>query len=359
MFEDNDTQAQPAESASIDDTLSSAFDEIASRDNEPGQDEQQAQSASRQRDEFGRFVGESSEDPADSGGETEAASKEESAAPPVDEESEAAPVEVRQPPSSWRANVREQFATLPVDVQDEVLRREADFHKGIEQYRQDADYGRNLKSVLSPYQNDFAALGVSESQAVGTLLNYERTLRLGSPEQKLAVFQNMLDSYGVPVEALVSDDGDVRQTAMLNASLTSRLNQLEQQLHGFTASQQSQVQAQVTDVITKFASDPANKWFNDVREDMGRLLESGIASDIKDAYDKACNLRPDIRAAISAQQQKEADEKRQKEAAQRVAQAKKSAAVNVRQSGQKPAVSNRPRTIDETLNDVYERLQAS
>lgn len=357
MFEDNDVQAQPAESVSIDDTLSSAFDEIASRDNEPEQEVQQAPSASRQRDEFGRFVGESSGDPVDSVDDTEAASEEESA--PVEEESEVAPVEARQPPSSWRANVREQFAALPVDVQDEVLRREADFHKGIEQYRQDADYGRNLKSVLSPYQNDFAALGVSESQAVGTLLNYERTLRLGSPEQKLAVFQNMLNSYGVPVEALVSDDGDVRQTAILNASLTSRLNQLEQQLHGFTASQQSQVQAQVTDVITKFASDPANKWFNDVREDMGRLLESGIASDIKDAYDKACNLRPDIRAAISAQQQNEADEKRQKEAAQRVAQAKKSASVNVRQSGQKPAVNNRPRTIDETLNDVYERLQAS
>ena len=351
MFEDQAVNAE--EAPSMDDTLSKAFDDISGRDDEPGDNGEAEQQAGRARDEFGRFKG--NEQPED------AVADDVDAVADAEQESEtdADAKESLQPPSSWRANVRDQFAALPAEVQEEVLRRESDFHKGIEQYRTDADYGRSLKQVLAPYQQDFAALGVDESRAVGTLLGYERTLRLGSPEQKLEIFQSMARSYGVPVEALLSDDGEVQQAAMLNAQLTSRLNQLEQQLHGFTSQQQSQVQAQVSDTITKFASDPANKWFNDVKEDMGRLLQSNMATDLKDAYEKACNMRPDIRAAIAAQQQREADEKRQKEAQQRVIQAKKSASVNVRQSGPKPVASNAPRTIDDTLREVYDRLQAS
>lgn len=350
MFEDQAVNAE--EAPSMDDTLSKAFDDISGRDDATDDSGEVEQQSGRARDDLGRFKGNEQTDDAVADADAAADSEQEV-------ETDAGQRESIQPPSSWRANVREQFAALPAEVQEEVLRRESDFHRGIEQYRTDADYGRNLKSVFAPYQQDFASLGVNETQAVSSLLQTERTLRLGTPEQKLAIFQSMASSYGVPVEALVSDDGDVRQTAMLNAQLTSRLNQLEQQLHGFTTAQQSQVQAQVTDSITKFASDPANKWFSDVREDMGRLLEGGIAADLQDAYDKACNMRPDIRAAIAAQQQREADEKRQKEAQQRVIQAKKSASVNVRQSGPKPVASNAPRTIDDTLREVYDRLQAS
>lgn len=350
MFEDQAVNTE--DTPSMDDTLSKAFDDISGRDDATDDSGEVEQQSGRARDEFGRFKGNEQTDDAVADADAAADSEQEV-------EADAGQRESIQPPSSWRANVREQFAALPAEVQEEVLRRESDFHKGIEQYRVDADYGRSLKQVLAPYQQDFAALGVDESRAVGTLLGYERTLRLGSPEQKLEIFQSMARSYGVPVEALLSDDGEVQQAAMLNAQLTSRLNQLEQQLHGFTSQQQSQVQAQVSDTITKFASDPANKWFNDVKEDMGRLLQSNMATDLKDAYEKACNMRPDIRAAIAAQQQREADEKRQKEAQQRVIQAKKSASVNVRQSGPKPVASNAPRTIDDTLREVYDRLQAS
>jgi hypothetical protein len=345
MFEDDNATPDSAPQ-SMDDTLSAAFDALNDDSQAADNDEP---SASRERDDRGRFASKQAE------AEENADSVDADDAKPEEE----AQNDAKQPPSSWRANVREHFATLAPEVQDEILRREADFHKGIEQYRVDADYGRSLKQVLAPYQQDFAALGVDESRAVGTLLGYERTLRLGSPEQKLEIFQSMARSYGVPVEALLSDDGEVQQAAMLNAQLTSRLNQLEQQLHGFTSQQQSQVQAQVSDTITKFASDPANKWFNDVKEDMGRLLQSNMATDLKDAYEKACNMRPDIRAAIAAQQQREADEKRQKEAAQRMVQAKKAASVNVRQSGPKPMSSNAPRTIDQTLAETFDRIQAS
>ena len=358
MFDSTEATAVPADTgtteshaASMDDTLNAAFDEIEHRE---------TSTTDRARDPQGLFAKSETDPPVDdgatAGNETEAKNVPDDT---VDPAAEAAKPEPKQPPPSWKANVREQFANLPAEVQDEVLRRQADFHKGIDQYRQDADYGRGLKAVLSPYAQDFASLGVNEAQAVGNLLQTERILRMGSPEQKLAVISSIVQSYGVPLEALISDDGNVRDAAMQNSALMTRINRLEQQLHGFTSQQQQQESSRVQSDIQAFASDPANKWFNDVREDMGRLLNSGMATDLKDAYDKACNMRSDIRAAILTQQQREADEKRQKEAQQRAAQAKKAAAVNVKPGGTTPTINNRPRTLDETLAEAYERLQAS
>ena len=147
MFEDQAVNTE--DTPSMDDTLSKAFDDISGRDDEPGDNGEAEQQAGRARDEFGRFKG--NEQPEDAVADADAAADSEQ-----EVEADAGQRESIQPPSSWRANVREQFAALPAEVQEEVLRRESDFHKGIEQYRTDADYGRNLKSVFAPYQQDFA-----------------------------------------------------------------------------------------------------------------------------------------------------------------------------------------------------------
>lgn len=339
----------------LDSSLESIYDSM-NDDSGGSENEEQPE---RNRDESGRFAKQVEESTDDSGDDADDGAVEEQAADESESEAEqeTAPVVTKQPPSSWRANVRDHFATLLPDVQDEILRREGDFHNGIQQYKQDADYARSIKSVIAPYQSDFAALGVNETQAIQSLLQSERTLRVGTPEQKLAVLQSIVHSYGVPVEALLSDDGNVRDMAMQNATLVSRLNQLEQQLHGFTSVQQQSAKQQAESEITKFASDPANKWFNDVREDMARLLNSGVASDIKDAYDKAVWQRPDIRQAILAQQQKEAEEKRQKDATTRAAKALKGGATNLKTQGPAPThVSQKPKSWEDSLEDTFERV---
>jgi len=341
----------------LDASLESIYDGMSDDDaGDTGSDDSE-QPTTRSRDESGRFAPKTpTDDGADDGdhADTVEASADDENKPTEAEQPE---VTAKQPPSSWRANVRDHFATLPADVQDEILRREGDFHNGIQQYKQDADYARSIKGVIAPYQSDFAALGVNETQAIQSLLQSERTLRIGTPEQKLAVLQSIVHSYGVPVEALLSDDGNVRDVAMQNAQLISRLNQMEQQLHGFTSAQQQTAQSQAQTEIQKFASNPANKWFEDVREDMGRMLNAGMATDLQDAYDKAVWQRTDIRQAILAQQQKEAEEKRQKEATTRAAKAIKGNVTNLRTQGPAPThVSQKPKSWEDSLEDVFERV---
>lgn len=275
-----------------------------------------------------------------------------------DEEPDKIPdIEAKKAPSSWRANVREHFNALPPEVQDEILRREGDIHKGIEGYKQDAEYGRGLKNVLSQYENDFSQFGVTAPQAVQNLLQTEKTLRTGTPDQKLAIISSLVQDYGIPIEALVSDDGQVRDTAKQQSALMSRISQLEQQLHGQASQQRQVVDRETSDIISRFASDPANVYFEDVREEMGRLLSNGLANDIKEAYEKATWSRSDIRAVILTQQQKEAEAQRQKDNAAKVAQAKKAAGTTLKTSGVTPNANGNV-SLDDDLRAVYRKLNS-
>ena len=79
------------------------------------------------------------------------------------------------------------------------------------------------------------------------------------------------------------------------------------------------------------------------------MLESGMATDLQDAYDKAVWQRTDIRQAILAQQQKEAEEKRQKEATARAAKAVKGNVTNLRTQGPAPThVSQKPKSWEDS-----------
>lgn len=50
--------------------------------------------------------------------------------------------------------------------------------------------------------------------------------------------------------------------------------------------------------IETFASDPKNKFFENVRQDMSTLVAAGKAPDLKTAYEAACWLNPDIRQIL-------------------------------------------------------------
>ena len=78
-----------------------------------------------------------------------------------------------------------------------------------------------------------------------------------------------------------------------------------------------------------FRSDPAHNHFNEVRDEMRLLLESGKAATLKDAYDTAVWMRGDIRQSLIDQQRAEAQKKATEQAQSARA---KSAAVSVKGS---------------------------
>ena len=66
---------------------------------------------------------------------------------------DAAPADtVSPPPNTWKKEVAAKWATLPPEVRAEVERREQDMHRGIAQYKTQAEFAQTVERAMAPYQ---------------------------------------------------------------------------------------------------------------------------------------------------------------------------------------------------------------
>ncbi len=119
---------------------------------------------------------------------------------------------------------------------------------------------------------------------------------------------------------------------------------------------QSQVQtaqtAPIVSQIDAFQNDPANLYFENVRDDMAVLLHNGKASDLKEAYDMACWMRPDIRPFLQTVQAPAVPVQ------EKVAQAKR-AAVSVTGSPGQSRIPKSNGTIEDDIRAAFEEVAGS
>ncbi len=225
-----------------------------------------------------------------------------------------------KPPSSWTVEAKARFNALDPIIQQEVLKRETDFHKGQEQYKTGYQHHQEFEKAIGPYMPTIQALGATPIQAVQYLLNADHQLRYGAPHQKAAYFQQLAQQYGIDINSLSQEQPQVDpHVAMLQAKIAQMENNM---LQG--ANQQTQaVQHEANSEIQNFQNDPKNIYFEDVREDMSVLLQAGRAKDLADAYDKACRANDKIYPLLLQQKQKEEEGKRIEEAKRKAADAKR------------------------------------
>src|SRR5690625_3155926 len=241
-------------------------------------------------------------------------------------------------PSSWTRETAGKWADLPADVKAEIHKRETDYHKGIEQYRQAATIAQEVQQAIAPFMQNFQAAGVHPIQAINHLLGDEHTLRNGSHEQKAQKLAEIARDYGIDLQAVAPlPQPDPQVVALM------RQNQQLQQFQQSTLQQQNQA---VMSEIEAFRANPANVHFEAVKDDMSALLQSGRADSLQDAYDKAVWMRPDIRQTLVQQQRTEA----QKQAAEQKRKARaQSAAGGVRGAANSKATALSP---DASLRDT-------
>lgn len=257
-----------------------------------------------------------------------------------------------QAPKTWRPEAAAKFATLPPEVQQEVLKREEDIFKGLEGYKADASIGKALKGIVQPYMHIFQAQGVDPMQQVSGLMRAHVALATGTPEQKQQFFQHLAKEYGVDLGAEAPYiDPQVSGLQKQLADLQSRLNGREQQE---AAEARNKLQAE----IDTFASDPAHQYFDEVANDIAGLLRSGAAKDLKDAYEKAIWANPITRAKEQARLTADAEAKAKAEAAEKAKQARKATGANVKSSAKAASGTAPLGSIDDTLNAALANIKS-
>lgn len=172
------------------------------------------------------------------------------------------------------------WAKLPPDAQEYYGTREKQFLDGIEQYKGDAGVGKQFREIITPYQANLAAEGVSPPEAVAYLLNAHHRLTQGTPQERQAAYRQLGEQLGF-----------VQQTEK-GAEVPPEVKELRDRLFsiesGLSQRQQAELKAvreRTDSEVQTFAADPANAYFNDVAQDMVPLVKSGLA--LKDAYERA------------------------------------------------------------------------
>lgn len=297
---------------------------------------QDSDTPERSRDARGRFAN------------TQAPENTENATEAVEAASVA--IQPKKAPSSWRKEAQELYGKLPQEfqlLQEEVERREADFHKGIESYKSKAQFADAMERVISPHMQTLQSLGVTPDVAVHHLLEADRVLRYSQPDQKRAYLQQLARSYGIDLGQ--QPEGEPSYQPSTDPRVDAVINYLRQQ----EAMRQQQEVAQLNSELSTFAKDKPH--FEAVRNHMAGLLQAGVAKSLQDAYDMAIYASPDIRAQVLAQQQAEADQRRQQEAKSRAEAARRASSVNVPRRGNLNPVKPKG-SMEDTIRAEAQRL---
>ncbi|OWV87358.1 hypothetical protein ATY75_03340 [Rhizobium sp. N122] len=255
-------------------------------------------SGDRQRDEHGRFAPKdgavekptaatqtgteapkADQQPAGANAAPAAPQAAQTQAPAVDQQQA---TQHRVPPG-WSAEAKAQFATLPPEVQAAVAKREQEIDNG---FRVLQDY-----KGLEEFTPIVRQAGTTHADVMRKAIDWETSLQRDPVNTVIHVAK----IAGVNLQALVNGQTD------------QILQRQPQQVQQQPRPQPVNVEATVEHVLRKrdtetqvsaFISDPANAHAEAVLDDMVTLISTGRASNLKDAYDTACWMRPDIRQQL-------------------------------------------------------------
>lgn len=200
-------------------------------------------------------------------------------------------------PSSWTPKARESWATLPEDARKEILRREEDSVKGIRQLQEQMAPYTQFAHSLEPFIKEALDGNKNPAQYISDVMHAERRLRTGDAEQRFSALVEIAEGYGIPLRKIIND---AMGTELIpHPSLTNKSPsippEVQRELEESRKFRQEQLTAQEQEsirAIEEFKKD--KEFFDDVSVDMGALMEMGRATTLQEAYDKACQIHPQV-----------------------------------------------------------------
>ena len=220
------------------------------------------------------------------------------------------PPELEKAPQSWTPAEREAWNKVPSDARAAIMRREQEIQRGLSQSAVHRKFANDFHAVIKPYENLIRAQNSHPLQAVQNLMQTAAALTTGSAQQKAMVVREIMQNYGVDVEALdaVLTGQPIPERSMESHPATQLFEQRIAPIEQFVgtlqqrlAQQQQKMQEETQTEIQQFAA--TADFFEDVREDMADLMEAaanrGRNLTLKDAYERACAINPEVSAIVS------------------------------------------------------------
>jgi len=263
------------------------------------------------------------------------------AATPAPEGGEPAPAPTTSAiaaPESLSKEAKAVWDNAPPEIQAAFIKREQDMARGVEELKQKYTL---IDQAIAPHTDALRQMNATPQEAVNRMFLWFKALA-GKPVDS---FPALAQSMGVDWKQLVAatsgqatapaPDGTsqtgapeipepVRQYVGQLEQQVQRLMQHVQQVDGRFGSMEQSVQqqnmARTTENLNIWSKD--KPYFNEVRQEMARLLETGMVPlmpdgqvDLDTAYERAIYFNPEVRGKVLAEQQ-QANQKVQQQTAE-------------------------------------------
>lgn len=208
--------------------------------------------------------------------------------------------------SGWSPEAKKAYNELPKSVKEAIHKREEEISRGFRNYSEKvAEYGQYDK-IFAPYQNELKLAGYTPVSYTEKMLAVSDLLEK-DPIRGIAWIAN---EYGVDLQQLLAGaraqqphlPQQHQQPGAINRD--PNVERLQRQVNGLHQYISSTIERSAAQEIQAVASDPKNIYYENVKSDMASLIQAGLAVSAQDAYDKACNLNPEIRAIMQEDQKK-------------------------------------------------------
>lgn len=255
---------------------------------------------------------------------------------------------VIEAPQSLPADVKAKWSALPPDVQKYWSDREGEVHKKLTADGERIKSLSSFEEAVAPYQDVFQKANVPPARYISELMRIER--EIGNDPYK--AIQYIANRHGLNLGSLAHHTGQLPDP---NSALFSKIQSLESRL---AEREQADQQARLSDAeqrIEQFKKDRPH--FDEATDMMDKLIRSGAAQGLEDAYDMAIHASPDIRAKIEAETKAAADKKAADEAAEK---AKKDARVApfAKRPGSTPTAPSKSKDPWDTMRTIQQEIRA-
>jgi gas vesicle protein len=241
--------------------------------------------------------------------------------PPVPEQQVQPPAAPAVPaPESLSKEAKEAWAKAPPEIQAAFIKREQDMAAGVQQLQQRY---RQIDEAISPHTDALRQMNATPGEAVNRMFLWFKALA-GKPAD---AFPALAQSMGIDWNRLAGTQQQAPQgTAQGTApeipepvkqyvgGLQREISQLKQLVEQ-TAGRFGNVENNINQQNQARTEENLNLWsngktyFNEVRMDMAKLIETGIVPlkngqvDLDTAYERAIYFNPEVRAKVLAEQQ--------------------------------------------------------
>lgn len=334
---DNDTLPNTADATpiventtpTVRESLQNAFKEVAAKEAAPDADASIIETPTQQhaRDEAGKFVAKTAD--AQITDKPSLAAPETALHPDTTQQTAEAPNATGKPllpPAGWSPASKVAFDALPDAVKADIAKREELVSAGFAKY-----------SGLDQYVQEFEAAGVRLPDAIAAYRAAEDQLTRNFPQgvvglcqqfnvHPVQLAQHLLQQYGQG-----GQEGPQPQShAQPDAQSQQAISQLQQQLNKLEQERYQERSTAVETDISKFISDPSNKFVDNVVDQMALLINAAKLENrhitLKEAYDAACWSDPQVRPLLLDEQFAAKSKAAQDKAKQAADQARRSAA---------------------------------